>query len=198
MRLAGLLRPGNPAASPGRNGKKPARARIRTILGILVAADALLLLLVFWPPGLSLQARQLELQRLRAEHEATRSVVIQMRDLKAKLQDAIQDRQQFSQQNLLLREGAFSVMLEDLERLATQNRLKTAGVNYQLQEERDQDLVKVEATLTVEGGYSDLVYFINRLEQSQLFWIIDSLNVSGAISRELRLNLRMETYFVPS
>ena len=65
-------------------------------------------------------------------------------------------------------------------------------------EEREQALVKVEATLAVEGGYSNLVHFINRLEQSQLFWIIDSLNVSGAISRGLRLTLRMETYFVPS
>ena len=63
---------------------------------------------------------------------------------------------------------------------------------------REQALVKVEATLAVEGGYSDLVHFINRLEQSEVFWIIDSLNVSGSISRELRLNLQMETYFVPS
>ncbi len=198
MRLAGFLRLGGSATSSGRNGEKPARARIRTMLGLLLAADGLLVLLVFWPPGPSLQARQNEFQRLRAEHETARSVVEQMRDLKIKLQDAIQNRQQFSRQNLLLQEGAFSVMLEDLERLATQNRLETAGVSYALQEERDQDLVKVETTLTVAGGYSDLVQFINRLEQSQLFWIIDSLNVSGAISRELRLTLRMDTYFVPS
>jgi len=158
----------------------------------------LLILLVFWPPGPSLQARQNGFQRLRAEHETARSVVEQMRDLKIKLQDAIQNRQQFSRQNLLLQEGAFSVMLEDLERLATQNGLRTGGVSYALQEERDQDLIKVEATLAVSGGYSNLVHFINRLEQSEVFWIIDSLNVSGSISRELQLNLRMETYFVPS
>lgn len=198
MRLAGFLRLGGSATSSDRNGGKPARARLRTTLGLLLAADGLLMLLVFWPPGPSLQARQNEFQRLRAEHETARSMVEQMRDLKIKLQDAIQNRQQFSRQNLLLREGAFSVMIEDLERLATQNRLETAGVNYALQEEPDQDLVRVEATLTVAGEYSDLVQFINRLEQSQLFWIIDSLNVSGAISRGLRLTLRMETYFVPS
>ena len=64
-----------------------------------------------------------------------------------------------------------------------------------MQEEREQELVKLEATLAIEGGYSNLVHFINRLEQSQLFWIIDSLNVSGSVSRELRLNLQMETYF---
>ena len=198
MRLAGLLRLGGSSTSSGRNGGKPARERIRTILGLLLVVDGLLVLMVLWPPGPSLQARQNELQRLRAEHETARTVVDQMRDLKIKLQDAIQNRQQFSLQNLMLREGAFSVMLEDLERLATQNRLETAGINYALQEERDQDLVQVETTLTVVGEYSDLVQFINRLEQSQLFWIIDSLNVSGTISRELRLTLRMETYFVPS
>ena len=197
MRLAGIFFSGS-AASPGGNGKEPARAGIRTILTLLLAADGLLVLLVFWPPGASLQSRQAEFQRLQAEHEATRDVVEQMRELQAKLQDAIQNRRQFSRQNFLLRDGAFSVMLEELERLATQNGLRTGGVSYALQEEREQELVKLEATLAVEGGYSSLVHFINRLEQSQLFWIIDSLNVSGSTSRELRLNLQMETYFVPS
>lgn len=197
MRLAGFFFSGS-AASPGGNGRKPARAGIRTILTLLLVADVLLALMVFWPPGASLQVRQAEFQRLQAEHEATRDVVEQMRELQAKLQNAIQNRLQFSRQNFLLREGAFSAMLEDLERLATQNGLRTGGVSYALQEEREQALVKVEATLAVEGGYSDLVHFINRLEQSEVFWIIDSLNVSGSISRELRLNLQMETYFVPS
>ncbi len=197
MRLAGFFFSGS-SASPGGNGGKPARTGIRTILTLLLTADGLLVLLVFWPPGASLQSRQAEFQRLQAEHEAARDMVQQMRELQAKLQDAIQNHQQFSRQNFLLREGAFSVMLEDLERLATQNGLRTGGVSYALQEEREQELVKLEATLAIEGGYSNLVHFINRLEQSQLFWIIDSLNVSGSVSRELRLNLQMETYFVPS
>ena len=69
MRLAGFFRFRGSAASPGGNGGKPPRARIRTILGFLLALDGVLVLLIIWPPGASPQSRQDELQRLRAEHE---------------------------------------------------------------------------------------------------------------------------------
>ena len=90
-------------------------------------------------------------------------------------------------------------MLADLEQLASQNHLKASSVTYHLKEvPKQQGLVNVAVTMTVDGEYPDLVHFINRLEQSGLFWIIGSLNVSSSAGRGLRLILQMETCAVSS
>ncbi len=199
MKFWSRLMAANSAMSFGRNGGSAARRRVETALLLLLILNGALLFLLFRPPGRSLVERQEEFERNRARHESARQAVEQMRELQSKLQGAIQNGWQFSRQAFLARRAAFSTMLADLERLASQSRLRNAGVGYQLDDEPNpQGLVNVEITLSVEGEYPDLVQFINRLEQSELFWIVKSMNVSGSSGRALRLDLQMETYLVPS
>lgn len=199
MRFFGLRRAGKDADSTIRKGESSARSRIQRILAVLLALNGSLLFLVFRPLDRSPAERQAELQRSRVQYEGALNTVKQMRDLRARVQAAIQNDQQFSREHFLPRKTAFSAMLTDLERLASQNRLKTSSVSYRLKEDPKQPgFVNVEVTMTIDGQYSDLVQFINRLEQSQLFWIIDSLNVSPSANRGLRLNLEMGTYAVSS
>jgi hypothetical protein len=53
-------------------------------------------------------------------------------------------------------------------------------------------------SLSVEGEYTDLVRFLNELEQSDLFWIIEGLEAAGEPDARLRLDLHAETYLLPS
>ena len=49
---------------------------------------------------------------------------------------------------------------------------------------------------TVEGAYPGLVKFINGLERSQNFYLLDSLALaSGMGGTGVRLNLQLRTYF---
>jgi hypothetical protein len=201
MRLPGFLRHDQEAAPSSGNGKSvsSARSRIQRILAVLVVLDGVLLFLAFRPPGPSLAEREAEFSRSRAQYETALSTVKQMHDLQTKFQSALQNDQQFSQDHFLQRKTAFSAMLTDLERLASQNQLKTSDISYELTDDtKQQGLVGVEVTMTLEGEYSDLVHFINRLEQSQLFWITDSLNVVPSTGRGLRLSIRMGTYAISS
>ena len=50
----------------------------------------------------------------------------------------------------------------------------------------------------VDGEYPDMVRFLNQLEQSKLFWIVESLTVSGKVGQKLRLNLQAATYLLPT
>lgn len=199
MHLSWLRRSMKSGTHSGGNGEPALRARLRMILGILLVANAVLLALVFQPPGRSLSEREAELERTLARHEEIWKTAQQMRELQGKLQAAIQNGQQFSLQNFLPRKAAFSAMLEDLQRVAAQNRMKPGSISYRLNEDSNQPgWVNVKVRLTVEGEYSDLVRFINQVEQSGLFWIVNSLNVTGSPSQGLHLNLEMETYIVPS
>ena len=190
-------------ASTGWNGQTRARTRIRLILLLLLTLNAILGALVSQPHGHTLLERQEELRRVRARKEEAQNAVVEMRELRGKVEVALQNGEEFSRKNFLTRHSAFSAILTDLEHLASESRLKPVGTSYQLEDEKERPgWTNVEVTLGVEGEYPDLVRFINHLEQSNLFWIIDSLNVAGAStgppSRGLRLTLKMQTYFIPS
>ena len=191
-------------ASTGWNGQTRARTRIRLILLLLLTLNAVLLLaLLSHPRGHTLRDRPEELRRVRARKEEAQNAVVEMRELRGKVEVALQNGEEFSQKNFLTRHSAFSAILTDLEHLASESRLKPVGTSYQLEDEKERPgWTNVEVTLGVEGEYPDLVRFINHLEQSNLFWIIDSLNVAGAStgtsSRGLRMTLKMQTFFIPS
>ena len=183
----------------GKNGASQGRSRLRILLAILMAANAVLLVLFFRPPSRTLAQQEAELQRISARHATLLATVQRMRDLSSQLQEAIQTGRQFPQEHFLQPEGAFSAMLEDLQEVATQNSLTPASINYQREEHASRPgWVSIKVRLSVDGQYADLVRFINSLEQSPLFWILNNLKVSGSAARGLRLDLEMETYIVPS
>jgi len=180
------------------NGESPARARIRMVLAALAVLNAIFLFLVIRPPERSVAERQEELQRERARYDTTLAKVAQMRELRTKLGSAIQNDAEFTRKHFLSRKTAFSAMVADLERLGTENQVKTSSISYQLKDDPKQpEFVNVAVTMTVEGAYPELMRFINKLEQSELFWIINNMNVAASQSKgSLRLNLLMETYAV--
>jgi Tfp pilus assembly protein PilO len=183
-----------------KNGESKVRSRIVLILAVLVAMDAVALFLFFRPPSRSVAERQADFDQSRTRYEQTLATVRQMRDIQTKLQSAIQNDRKFAKDHFLNRKTAFSAMLTDLEKQASKDQLKTSTIGYELKEDTDHPgYVKVEVSMAVEGGYPDLVHFINRLEQSDLFWIIETLNVSGGgAGRGLRLSVKMGTYAVTS
>lgn len=203
MRLARLLKSPNGAAGErnGKHGVSKSRSRLRVALAALAVLNAALVVLALRPPGRSLAERQQQFQQSRMRYDATLATVKQMRDLQSKLQSAIENNRAFSRERFLDRGTAFSAMVADLEKLATESRLKPSTVGYGLKDESKQPgFVNVSVTITLEGAYPDLVRFINRLEQSHLFWMIGNMNVSGSTTpgRGLRLSLTMETYAMAS
>ena len=172
---------------------------LQAALVALAVVNAALLVVALRPPGSSLIDRQKQYQQSRMRYDATAATVNQMRDLQSKLQSAIENNRGFARERFLDRGTAFSAMVSDLEKMAMESQLKTSTISYGLKDDSKQPgFVNVAVNITLEGSYPDLVRFINRLEQSQLFWMIGSLNVSGATTpgRGLRLNVSMETYAV--
>jgi Tfp pilus assembly protein PilO len=186
------------ALSAGGNGKSRARARLRTAVFAVLGVNIILAVLIFHRPGFTLPQQQAELVRIRERYEAARDSVAQMRDLRSKLQGALQNGDQFARERFLARGEGFSAILTDLESRASEAGLRPNGVSYQVREEADQPgWTGVEVTLNVEGDYPNLLRFVHELEQSDLFWIINGISVTGDASRELRMSLQMQTYFIP-
>ena len=187
------------AASSSRSEASRLQVRLRTVFGVLLGINAVLLFLLFRSPGRSESERRDDILRLTAEQRAAQVQVEKFRQLQHKMQDAVHNEQEFAQANFLPRSTAFSQMLTDLERLATENQLQPGDKTYTLNADDNQlGWVNVDVSLVVEGDYSSLVGFLNELEQSELFWIVESLTVSGKVGQKLRLNLQAATYLLPS
>ena len=187
------------AASSSRAEGSRSRVRLRWALAGLFALNGILFFLLFRAPMGSPEDREAELQRLEAQHRAASEQVRQLRQMREKVQAATRNEQQFAQENFLQRSSAFSKMIENLEDLASSNQLRPSDITYRLDPEDNQlGWVNVEVTLAVEGEYPNIVRFVNELEQSDLFWIIRGLEVSGDPAARLRLNLQTETYLLPS
>ena len=186
-------------ASSNRTVSTRSRTRLQAALGVLLLINGVLVFLLFRSPSLTAAEREREVGRLEAQVSALESRVNRLSQLKTKVRDATQNEEKFSQANFLSRSSAFSTMLTDLEQLASENHLVPSNATYHLND-TDNKLgwTAVGVNLQLDGDYPSLVRFLNQLEQSKLFWIIESMDVSGQQGSGLRLNLQAVTYLLPS
>ena len=197
--MASLLTYTRVVASSNRIVSTRSRTRLQAALGILLAINVILVFFLVKSPGLTAADRQKEVASLETRVRNAESRVNRLEQLKTKVRNATQNEEKFSQANFLTRSSAFSTMLSDLEQLASANHLVPSNATYNL-DSKDNNLgwTSVTVRLQLDGDYPSLVRFLNQLEKSKLFWIIESMDVSGQQGSTLRLNLQAVTYLLPS
>lgn len=102
---------------------------------------------------------------------------------------------QFARERFLAARTGFSGVAADLEEAARQAGVFLGRVSYQTAEEKGQpDVLRVEIGTSVEGNYADLLNYLEVLERSPRLYLIDELNLVGAQSGQVRLEMRLATY----
>ena len=56
-------------------------------------------------------------------------------------------------------------------------------------------LMQVDISTAVEGDYSSLISFLDKLEHSSNFYVLDSLELASSNQGKIRLNLQLRTFF---
>lgn len=193
------LSPRSPfSATSSRTSPTQGEMRLRVIILILAAAIAGLMYFLMGAPGRTPEARQRQMQELELEQKALETNVANLRDLTVRVQSATKASQEFAAGNFLGRTNAFSTMIKDLEEMAVESDLRPSNVNFDLKDESNElGWTGISVQLSLEGEYPDLVRFINRVEKSDIFWIIRGLDVAGDPETGLRLNVTAETYLLP-
>lgn len=168
---------------------------IRWTLAVLLVADLVLL-------GLNLRTRpsrneragevkQLEWQRKQLAADVSRATEIQK-----KLAGVQREGDEFFKRELREASSGYSSVVADLGSLAKTAGLKTSAVTFHQQELAGRGVTEVQVSATVEGDYPSLVSFINGLERSRNFYVLDSLMLASSTQAgSLKLNLQLRTYF---
>ncbi len=178
----------------------PPRARwkrwVQVGLAALLAAD-LGLAVAKWRMNVAASQQQLEEQamRLRAEVAAIRRNLSRAEEVRRKMPNIAGECDHFYGRQLLGPRQGYAALVANLGDIAQKAGLETSGLRFAQKGESHHGVTQVDATAVIEGNYDALVRFINGLEQSQNFYVLDSLSLDSITSGRVKLNIRLHTYF---
>jgi len=77
---------------------------------------------------------------------------------------------------------------DEIDRLASESNVLRGRTGYE-REILDVGLEQIKATMPVEGDYFDLVRFINRLERSERFFLVEQITISQRETEDAGIQL---------
>lgn len=171
------------------------KKRIRIAVLAVLAGDALLFWFNWQLAGEAPEQAEQQLDQLRRQHRMWSADIQRASEIRSKLGQIERDCNQFYEEQFLGEEVGSSTMVGDLTAIAAKAGLEARGVTYKQTELEKRNVIEVAIAATVEGSYSSIVAFINGLEQSRRFYLMENLALASAQGGGLRLNLQLKTYF---
>jgi Tfp pilus assembly protein PilO len=173
------------------------RFLLRGIMGTLLAANLVAAVVAFKPFGGSADDLQREEAALNQQLSGLRDHVAKGKQLVAKLQNARKDTDQFMAKYVTDELRGASTLLDELNRIATESGVRPLPQSYNEQEIKGTDGMKmVSVTEGCEGNYASLAKFINLLDKSPRFLIIEGLQTTAPQQNgaPLTVQLKIDTF----
>jgi type IV pilus assembly protein PilO len=176
---------------------KPSRGNLLSVLNLHFAGVALLLILnlvlgvrLFLAWNTLRAASADELAREQIAYRALELETRPLHDLPAKVVKANTQAQDFYAGRF---PSAYSTITASLDDLATKNSVRRTRTSY-VQTPGVAGLVEVRIDTSLSGEYAPLMHYINGLERSKTFFIINGLTLTGQQGGTVNLRLRLTTY----
>lgn len=152
---------------------------MRVVLGVLLLGNLVLLGLMLYPPGGSLQELEDRLLSLRQRSlQQTRSLD-RMRTLTTKVKESRTAGDKFFASYFMDRRKAASTIVSELSSLAKQAGIRPKEHSFILEPvEGAEDLSIMTVNGAYEGTYADLIQFVYRIDHSPRFLIIENLSAA--------------------
>jgi type IV pilus assembly protein PilO len=168
---------------------KQTRNKLYIVLAVLLALDVAAVAMLMTPIAGRESLRQQELRQAWLNLKARESAP--WRGLDTKIPQAKHDINAFYRDRF---PSSYSAISTSLDSIAAQSGVKVASERYAQKDADIPNLQRVEIDADVSGDYMPLAKFINSLERSQLFFMIDGLDLGGEQSGAVRLHIKLETY----
>ena len=143
------------------------------------------------------QAKGQDADAVAKQEVALKTAKIQARPLEgldAKLKRANGDADTFYEERLPL---SYSEVVTELGALSTRDKVRLARVQYvqsAVAGDAAGQLVQVQMDAGLTGDYRSLVTFINGLERDRVFFLINSVTLTGQQTGTVNLRVRITTY----
>jgi hypothetical protein len=165
------------------------KTRLYLGIGALVLVDLVCVAMLATPIAGRESLRQDELRELWGSLKARESAP--WRGLDKKIPNARREIESFYRDRL---PDGYSAISTDLARMASETGVSVSSQTYAQKDSGLQGLDRVEIDANVSGDYIPLVKFVNSLERSKLFFVVDELDLGGQQSGTINLRIRLETF----
>jgi hypothetical protein len=97
--------------------------------------------------------------------------------------------------SLLPASTADSAVTAELDELAKKSGLRIESLNFRYKELPGRNLTQLDLDTAVDGDYANIVKFMNNLQRSHNFYVVESLNLQAQGGPAvMRIGLKMKTY----
>jgi type IV pilus assembly protein PilO len=156
------------------------RVVMRVIIGLLLAANLAAAVVAFKPFGGSADDLRRERQRLASQLTKLQERIKSSQELVDKVQTAHTQGDQFLDKYFMDVQTVSTSILVELSQTATEAGIKMGQAQFDHQAiEGSDSLVKWTITVGFDGTYANLVKFINQVDKSPRFLIIESMQAAA-------------------
>jgi type IV pilus assembly protein PilO len=175
---------------------KDPRVAVRLVLGALALANVIAALIVFKPWGGSPEDLQRQKEQLERQVSESRSRLARAKQLVGKVEKARAEGDRFLTDFMMDRRTTFSTIVAELDRAASEAGIKPGPKSWGLEPvEGSETIYQMTITSGFEGNYSALTKFMNVLDKSPRFLIIESLQATPQQgSGVLGISLKLDTF----
>jgi Tfp pilus assembly protein PilO len=167
---------------------------VRAIIAVVLLADAVLIG-IQWKINSSPHVQPTDLNRLAMVEKQYRADDARLERFKTELPADEKQWDQFFTTHFHPAGAAYSAISQDLGALSRTAGLASDSITFHQHPPDARGLMQVDISTAVEGDYDSLVQFLNKLEHSENFYVLDSLALASSSAGKLRLNVQLRTYF---
>ena len=168
------------------------------VLAFLAVVNVLFFLILFRPVRSEYYSLQDSIRKLRSEVESREQSAARLEKLNAQLETSAQDRGRLYALHFIPGQAGWSEILRQLDTMLQKTGVKNTRKNYAISPMQQYGLSSVTITMPVSGAYSNIIGLIKEIEESETFFIINSIDVRGSSNpgaSEVSLALNLETFF---
>ena len=168
----------------------------RLVLGVLLLANIIAAWAVFSPIGGSAEELDAQIVTVRSQIDLRRAAVERLRKIVSRVEQARTGTDQFLGTHFMLRRTASSTIVSELTRNAKEAGMRPKEHSFSFDPvEGSEDLTMMTITGAYEGTYGDLVQYVNRLDKSARFLIVDSLHATPVQgTNNLNVTVKLNTF----
>jgi|GEM_PF-380319 len=172
------------------------RILMRVILGVLLLGNLVAFYFVIYPLGGAPEELDAQLQTLVQQAAAQRKSLDRLRVLTTKVEGARRQAGDFETTNFTDRRVVYSTLVNEITQAADSAGIKLKDHALQNEEIEGSDtLGMITVNANYEGTYGDLLNFVNRIDRSERFVIIDSLAATPQQgSNQLNVTMKMNLF----
>jgi Tfp pilus assembly protein PilO len=175
-------------------GSKSRKNAIRIIIGLILLADVVLVG-VNWQLVSSPSAPGDEVRALRRRRDLMAADIRRAELIRSGMPGVQTEIASFMDKDLRPTTAGYSSVDADLEALAKDSGLQLNTIHFRQKTVDKRGVDEITVTISMQGAYPSLVSFINSLERSKNFYLLDSLSLDSSTEGLLKLNLELRTYF---